>query len=69
MRRAALERAAVALFWAGRALYHVPGRERDARAVPEGTMSSSEIESVLADYAKMRRRFQSGKPIGYLIFN
>ena len=49
--------------------YALDGREREARAVLEGTISSSEIESVLADYAEMRRRFQSGKPIGYLIFN
>ncbi len=49
--------------------YALDGREREARAVLEGTMSSSEIESLLAEYADMRRRFKSGKPIGYLIFN
>jgi len=43
MRRAALERAAVALYWAGRALYHVPGRERDARDAFESFIESSTL--------------------------
>lgn len=43
MRRAALERAAVALYWAGRALSHVPGRERDARSAFQGFIDSSTL--------------------------
>jgi len=49
--------------------YALDGRKREARAVLEGTMSSSEIEETLAGYAEIRRRFQKGEPIGYLIFN
>lgn len=48
--------------------YALDGRMNDARAMLEGTMSSSEIEEALARYAAMRKRFNEGEPIGYLVF-
>lgn len=49
--------------------YALAGRERDARAMLEGTMSAAEIEETLAQYRKMARAYRAGKPIGFMVFN
>ncbi|MDQ2065360.1 hypothetical protein Q9295_03155 [Xinfangfangia sp. CPCC 101601] len=48
--------------------YALDGRERDARALLSGLMSDAEVAEALRHYARVRKEYLAGKPVGYLIF-